>query len=409
MLILSTNKLRLNYPDDYHAGRIFRISTSPDRPVALRRDEIYMWRSGNLPDGYAAYAYNISTPIPIDCAANVATIGLPDDLVDLDYGDIVRIDASRNALRVLYRRRSKHNSFLVTERCNHYCLMCSQPPRDIDDYYLTDEILDAIALVDKATEEIGFTGGEPTLLGDRFLEILRAMKSYLPKTSVHILSNGRFFADYAFAKKYASIEHPDMMVGIPIYSDVSTIHDYVVQSDGAFDGTIRGILNLKRFKQKVEIRVVIHAQTYKRLPQLAEFLVRNLTFVDHIALMGLEITGFTRANLSELWIDPWEYRAQLTEAVSILSDNRMNVSVYNHQLCVIDEEIWPFSRQSISDWKNEYMPECEGCLLRERCGGFFSSAIHRYSDHIKAITNAGSLLHDSNINKTAPQIIASSS
>ena len=36
--------------------------------------------------------------------------------------------ASRR-FRALYRRNSSHNSFLVTERCNHYCLMCSQPPR----------------------------------------------------------------------------------------------------------------------------------------------------------------------------------------------------------------------------------------------------------------------------------------
>jgi hypothetical protein len=27
---------------------------------------------------------------------------------------------------------SAQNSFLVTERCNYYCLMCSQPPRDVD-------------------------------------------------------------------------------------------------------------------------------------------------------------------------------------------------------------------------------------------------------------------------------------
>ena len=55
-------------------------------------------------------------------------------------------------------------------------------------------------------------------------------------------------------------------------------------------------MNLKRLGQKVEIRVVLHKQTYRRLPQLAEFLTRNLLFVNHVALMGLEITGFTRAN-----------------------------------------------------------------------------------------------------------------
>jgi hypothetical protein len=68
----------------------------------------------------------------------------------------------------------------------------------------------------------------------------------------------------------------------------------------------------------------------------------------------------------------------------------MNVSIYNHQLCVIDHELWPFAKKSISDWKNEYMPECAGCAVKDECGGFFSSAHHRYSDHISPI-------HETNI------------
>ena len=32
-----------------------------------------------------------------------------------------------------------------------------------------------------STQEIGFTGGEPTLLGEGFFRILRAMNSYLPR------------------------------------------------------------------------------------------------------------------------------------------------------------------------------------------------------------------------------------
>jgi len=35
-----------------------------------------------------------------------------------------------------------------------------------------------------------------------------------------------------------------MLIGIPIYSDDPVRHDYVVQSKGAFDETIQGILNL---------------------------------------------------------------------------------------------------------------------------------------------------------------------
>jgi hypothetical protein len=101
---------------------------------------------------------------------------------------------------------------------------------------------------------------------------------------------------------------------------------------------------------------------------LAEFITKNLLFVDHVALMGLEITGFTRANLDELWIDPVCYQTELTRAVKILARNKIRVSIYNHQLCLVPQEVRDFSVKSISDWKNEYMPECAGCLKTNECG-----------------------------------------
>jgi hypothetical protein len=51
----------------------------------------------------------------------------------LSEGDIIGFHPTSQRFRTLYRRASRHNSFLVTDRCNHYCLMCSQPPKDIDD------------------------------------------------------------------------------------------------------------------------------------------------------------------------------------------------------------------------------------------------------------------------------------
>jgi hypothetical protein len=66
----------------------------------------------------------------------------------LATGDIFGFDPAGNRFRTLYRRSSTHNSFLVTERCNHYCLMCSQPPRDVDDRWVLQEIRDALPLVD---------------------------------------------------------------------------------------------------------------------------------------------------------------------------------------------------------------------------------------------------------------------
>ena len=75
-----------------------------------------------------------------------------------------------------------------------------------------------------------------------------------------------------FAYSWAAIDNPNMMVGIPIYGSEPSRHDYVVQSQGAFDETIRGILNLASLQQRVEIRVVVHKQTAPVLVEIAEFI-----------------------------------------------------------------------------------------------------------------------------------------
>jgi His-Xaa-Ser system radical SAM maturase HxsC len=175
------------------------------------------------------------------------------------------------------------------------------------------------------------------------------------------------------------------MVGIPVYSDLPSEHDFVVQAAGSFDQTVRGLMNLKRCGVRVEVRVVLHRYTTGRLPNLAAFIVRNLPFVDHVALMGLELMGYTKMNLDALWIDSADYQESLSTAVSTLARHRINVSIYNHQLCVLDRKLWPYARKSISDWKNEYIAACDGCAARELCGGFFSSGLLRHSSHIAAI------------------------
>jgi His-Xaa-Ser system radical SAM maturase HxsC len=263
--------------------------------------------------------------------------------------------------------------------------MCSQPPREVDDHHLIEELIAAVPMFDPSTPELGITGGEPTLLGEKFIELLRTIKNYLPRSAVHVLTNGRTAKDRNLVQQIAGLQHPDLMFGIPLYSDIASKHDFVVQAKGAYDETIQGILNLKAYNQKVEIRVVLHQKTYARLPQLARFIVRNLQFVDHVALMGLEITGFTRANLEELWIEPDVFQKELQEAVSILSRASIRTSIYNLQRCLLPQTLWPFAVKSISDWKNKYYPECEGCSERQMCGGFFESSDLKRSTKIKAI------------------------
>jgi len=263
--------------------------------------------------------------------------------------------------------------------------MCSQPPKDIDDRWILDELKVALPLVAKDTASVCFTGGEPLLDWREFIEVLALCREELPDTAIHVLSNGRAFVRDEVVAAWAALRHPNLTVGIPIYSAIDHVHDYVVQAHGAFDETVLGILKLKDGGQRIEVRVVLHAITAPRIVETCKWLARNLPFVNHVALMGLENTGFAIANADELWIDPLDYRAELAEGVNILASARVNVSVYNLQRCVLDRAIWRYAVQSISDWKNGYVEECERCIEKDRCSGFFTSGRPRLSRGISPI------------------------
>jgi His-Xaa-Ser system radical SAM maturase HxsC len=322
-------------------------------------------------------------------APNITSIPTISSVSEIDHlrtDDIVVMEPNHGFIRTLYRPDSNHNVIFATQRCNSNCLMCSQPPQDRDDAEaMADRNLQLIKLIDSPPSRLVITGGEPTLLGERLFDIIAALRDKFPETYLHMLTNGRIFAWPAFTARLAELRHPNFMLGIPVYSDDSTIHDYVVQARGAFDQTVIGLQQLARFGVRVEIRVVLHAITVPRLLQLAEYIYSNLTFAEHIALMGLENIGYAPRNMDQLWIDPHDYQDRLESAVEFLAIRGMNVSIYNHQLCVLRKSLWKFARKSISDWKNIYLDECRSCGVREGCGGFFKWATKLHSAHIRAV------------------------
>ncbi|MFO0554062.1 MAG: His-Xaa-Ser system radical SAM maturase HxsC [Polyangiaceae bacterium] len=383
MISLSAKKLHVFGGDPLPRPFVARVSEDAQSP--WRGGELYLTRTADtpVPDGFRGYLFAHG----VEARSSRLGVALPESLSYLQSGDVVRLDPRRRHVAVLYRRSSASNSLLVTERCDNRCLMCSQPPKERLDDWLLDDLLSAIPWISSDTTALGITGGEPALLGDRLLTLIDAMGRYLPRTMVHMLSNGRAFANADFAQKLAEVRHPDLLVAVPLYSDLPEEHDYVVQARGAFDETVRGILRLKQFRVRVEIRFVIHRETRRRLPDFARFITRNLLFADHVALMGLELMGYARTNLEQLWIDPLDYQHELLEATLHLDSAGVPVSIYNHQLCTLDRRLHPFSRRSISDWKNEYWESCLSCSLRETCGGFFSSSALRRSRGIRPIPN----------------------
>lgn len=312
-----------------------------------------------------------------------------DDLSEFNEGDVVSIDTCGN-ISFLYERRSSFNIVFATSRCNHRCVMCPQPPvaqeRDRTDYNMG-----LIKLFNKDTRGIGITGGEPTMIGDKLFDLIKQIKKLCPKAAVSILSNGVKFADIDYAAKLAACNHRDMQIDVPIFSDIAAEHNHIVGAK-TFYRTVQGLYNLAQFGLRIGLRVVVHKQTYKRLPQLAEFIYHNFPFVAQVAFMQMETTGLAAENLLDLWIDPYDYNNELREAVCLLNDRGITAYVYNAQLCVLPEELRPFAKQSISDWKDVYLPVCEGCCLRGECAGFFSTNAKNISTHIHKMECADNII-----------------
>lgn len=256
--------------------------------------------------------------------------------------------------------------------------MCCQPPKVQDDLdELFEENMLRIKSAPKELPCIGITGGEPTLLGERLVLLIKAIREHLPQTEIHILSNGRNFSDMEYAKRIAEAGGEMLLVGIPLHSDYEHDHDVIAGTKGAYVETIKGIYNLAMNGVAIELRIVMNRLNYSRFPQIAEFIHKNLSFVTWTAFMGMERTGFANSN-NKIWIEPKEYSDSLSKAVKFLDGWQHEVYIYNIPLCLLPDSVHAFAAKSISDWKNIYQPICELCCVKDKCCGCFATSSQPY-------------------------------
>lgn len=294
---------------------------------------------------------------------------------DICIDDVILINPKAKKARILYRRGSNSNTIFATSRCNSLCLMCPQPPKENEEVDF-DQVIEQIKALPENVEELCITGGEPTLLGDKFIEILKLLAASQPNCHVHVLSNARACCSLKFSKSIAEAGISNLSFGIPLYSADANKHDFIVQHSGAFDETIAGIYNLARFGTKIEIRIVLHKQTYQELKLLSQFIYNRMPYASHVAFMAMEHMGFVKKHWDILWINPRDYADELSDAIRYLHRRGINCSIYNLPYCLCPKSLWPFLRNSISDYKVDYADACHLCVKESSCGGLFHYQIN---------------------------------
>lgn len=284
-------------------------------------------------------------------------------------GDIVLLDPARSTMQRLIRAGSRHNTFLVTERCDQLCVMCSQPPKKTHhDNFVHYE---RAALLAPQDAVLGFSGGEPTLYKRELFALLERVHAVRPDLRFHVLTNAQHFSkdDISF---FSSSAGRTVQWGVPLYAADADLHDQIVGKDGAFKALLGGLAFLCQAAANVELRTVLTTMNAPVLPRLSYFITRLVPFAAPWAIMQLERIGYASNRWNELFFDSSANFEPIARAIDIARLSEIPTLLYNFPLCTVPSAYRVLAPATISDWKNKFLEDCKTCSLRSSCGGFFA-------------------------------------
>jgi His-Xaa-Ser system radical SAM maturase HxsC len=199
-----------------------------------------------------------------------------------------------------------------------------------------------------------------------------------PDTALHVLTNGRKLLISTLLRKWQSeAKRSKITFGIPLYSSRPLVHDHLVGSDGAFNETVKGLINAGTQGLISNLELFRHFN-YTELDDIVEFVGRVFSNINQISLMGLESIGWARKNWSTIFIEHSSYSEKITSAIDAAHRSGIPLTIFNYPLCHLPERAWELAAQSISDWKNYYPKECDECTQKSSCAGYFSSSTGRF-------------------------------
>jgi len=292
---------------------------------------------------------------------------LNEEIHDFDNDEIWLVFPKTNLINRFYRSSSNSNTILLTERCDQYCVMCSQPPK-AKDYLHFDLFKEAINLI-SGPSVIGITGGEPTLYKKELFDLIRDVIKKNNEITFHILSNGQHFEETDI--HFLTSVNQNVLWAIPFYSDLPDLHNQIVGKDGAYKKLLSSFNILMSSGSRVELRTVLLKQNYENFLSLSKFVNEHFQWIEYWSIMQLEKFGFARINWAEKFVDTSRQFEILDGVLSMSDATDLNVQLFNFPTCSVPPKWRKLCFKSISDWKQKYISECQICIKKNDCCGFF--------------------------------------
>jgi MoaA/NifB/PqqE/SkfB family radical SAM enzyme len=280
----------------------------------------------------------------------------------------------------------KQLSMHVTDLCNERCGFCvvGSPLAKADsvDYYGLVNFL--VANAGQGYESVNLHGGEPTI-HPRFLELLDTTRVF-GYPEIHIQTNGRRLKNPQFVEELR--QRSVTLLVISLHGANSDVQDCLTQTPGGFNETIEGIRNARRAGIAVRVNTVLTRVNMGQLANICQLCV-DLD-VGHINVSNLHPVGSGFFALDRQAPTVAQTRHHLLPVIEELLAAGRKVTLEGFPLCVVT----PYERLAIEDGTRfirmlyqdkvydnydefmdrecrEHGPPCEGCALRDACGGVY--------------------------------------
>ena len=307
-------------------------------------------------------------------------------LLELNDYDVLEVYEDGTVVRV-YDNCSDENLFFITGRCNSNCIMCPSPEysrRNSGDASI-NALIERARHIPVYAKHFTITGGEPFLIGKEIFSFLQFLQGKFTRTDFQILTNGRVFALPEYCDRLAETIPQYTILGIPLHASTASLHDGITRTKESFEQTTLGISELLHRGLAVELRVVVSKLNVDDLADLAQYILMNYPTVDHVSIMGMEMTGTAHDNREQLWVPYKETFPKIRKAVDKLIEHGINVMLFNFPLCTVDPGYWTLCRRSISPHKIRYVDNCRECRMRSECGGVFLGTLKLEGRELKPI------------------------
>lgn len=285
----------------------------------------------------------------------------------------------------------KQLSMHVTDLCNSKCGFCvvGSPLAKTDSVVYGDLMRFLIENSDDGYESVNMHGGEPTI-HPRLFDLLTAIE-VLGYPRVEIQTNGRRLKDQGFVDRLAAKNVRKFVISL--HGSDAGVQDLLAQAPGGFDETVQGIRNAKRAGISVRTNTVMTRMNAGQLGNIVRLAVE--LGVDHVNISNLHPVGSGYFALDLQGMSVEQTREALLPVLDELA-SQTTITLEGFPLCVVT----PWERLAIEDGTRfirmmyqgqvhdnydefmdkecrSYGPPCNGCALREQCGGVYNEYAER--------------------------------